>query len=60
MNHQGGFGYDKMWYELSVVLGSPEGYSLVDGHPGTKGLKFLQVKTLFVQPRVNMGSVLIK
>ena len=40
MNHLGGFGYDKMWYELSVVPRSPEGYSLVDGHPGTKGLKF--------------------
>ena len=52
MNHLGGFGYEKMWYELSVVPGSLEGYSLVDGHPGTKGPKFLQVKMLPVQPRV--------
>ena len=28
------------------------GISLVNGHPGTKGLKFLQVKMLFMQPRV--------
>ena len=43
---------EKMRNELSVVPGSPEGYSLVDGHPGTKGPKFLQVKMLSVQPRV--------
>ena len=52
MNHLGGFGIEKMGFELSVVPGSPEGYSLVDGHPGTKGPKFLQVKMLPVQPRV--------
>ena len=28
------------------------GITLVDGHPGTKGLKFLQVKMPSVQPRV--------
>ena len=28
------------------------GISLENGHPGTKGLKFLQVKMLFMQPRV--------
>ena len=58
MNHLGGFGNCLRLLELSVVPGSPEGYSLVDGHPGTKGPTFLQVKMLFVQPRVNMGSVL--
>ena len=44
--------YEKRRYELSVVPGSPEGYSLVDGHPGTKGAKFLQVKMLPMQPEV--------
>ena len=43
---------EKMRNELSVVPGSPEGYSLVEGHPGAKGPKFLQVKMLSVQPRV--------
>ena len=57
MNHLGGL-LMKDVYELTVVPGSPEGYSLVDGHPGTKGPTFLQVKMLSVQPRVNMGSVL--
>ena len=28
------------------------GITLVASHPGTKGLEFLQVKMLFVQPRV--------
>ena len=33
-------------------LGDYRGITLADGHPGTKGLKFLQVKMLAVQPRV--------
>ena len=32
--------------------GDYRGITLVDGHPGTKGPMFLQVKMLFVQPRV--------
>ena len=55
MNHLGGkwlLGYVE-WFPRVF-----RGITLENGHPGTKGLKFLQVKTLFVQPRVNMGSVL--
>ena len=53
MNYLGGFGFNKRMYELSVVpQGLPEGYSLVDGHPGTKEPMFPQVKMLPVQPRV--------
>ena len=46
------------WVELvgmgyvESVPGVIRGITLVDGHPGTKGLKFVQVKMLSVQPRV--------
>ena len=50
MNYLGGIlvglGYVE-WFP-----GVYRGISLVDGHPGTKGPMFLQVKMLFVQPRV--------
>ena len=32
--------------------GDYRGITLADGHPGTKGPMFLEVKMLFVQPRV--------
>ena len=56
MNYLGGKWSD--WVMLSGFPGLYRGISLVDGHPGAKGPMFLQVKMLFVQPRVNMGSVL--
>ena len=36
----------------------PEGYSLVDGHPGTKGSEELQVKIASRATICHMGSVL--
>ena len=50
MNHLGG-----KWSEWVILSGFPgfyRGISLENGHPGTKGPMFLQVKMIFVQPRV--------
>ncbi len=60
MKHLGGVGFDKRMFELSVVPGVlPEGYSLVDGHPGTKGSEELQVKIASSAAICHMGSVLM-
>ena len=58
------------WVELVLIRGClswvlfpgvlPEGYSLVDGHPGTKGSEELQVKIASSAAIGHMGSVLIE
>ena len=50
MNHLGGSGFAMVYVEWFRRV--YRGIILVDGHPGTKGPKFLQVKMLPVQPRV--------
>ena len=60
MKHVGEFGFDKRMFELSVVPGSlPMGYSLVDGHPGTKGPKFSPSEDASSAVIGHMGSVWI-
>ena len=55
IEHLGGFGPD--W--LLRVECCPEGYSLVDCHPGTKGPKFSPVKIASSAAIGHMGSVLM-